>query len=74
METSVPLLENALRGSDCNPTDKFAIILHGWIQSCSDDWALALIERLSFYRGGCVICIDYSIIASSSYMRFVNPE
>ncbi|XP_017044942.1 uncharacterized protein LOC108090671 isoform X1 [Drosophila ficusphila] len=58
-----------LKGSGCSPSEKFAIVLHGWIQSCSDEWALTLIDRLSFYRGGCVICIDYSVVASSSYMR-----
>ncbi|KAH8390395.1 uncharacterized protein LOC110191503 [Drosophila serrata] len=58
-----------LKGSDCSTSDKFAIVLHGWIQSCSDEWAISLIERLSYYRGGCVICIDYSVVASSSYMR-----
>ncbi|XP_017150025.1 uncharacterized protein LOC108160499 isoform X1 [Drosophila miranda] len=61
--------------SGCSPSDKFAIVLHGWIQSCADDWSLALIDRLSYYRGGCVICIDYSIIASTSYMRlYTNFE
>ncbi|XP_017018561.1 uncharacterized protein [Drosophila kikkawai] len=58
-----------LKGSGCSTSDKFAIVLHGWIQSCSDEWATSLIERLSYYRGGCVICIDYSVVASLSYMR-----
>ncbi|XP_016974040.1 uncharacterized protein LOC108040888 [Drosophila rhopaloa] len=58
-----------LNGSGCSASEKFAIVLHGWIQSCTDEWATSLIERLSYYRGGCVICIDYSVVASSSYMR-----
>ncbi|XP_030384015.1 uncharacterized protein LOC115631395 [Scaptodrosophila lebanonensis] len=62
---------NILQNSGCSPDDKFAIILHGWIQSCADSWALALIDRLNFYRGGCVVCIDYSIFASSSYLQLL---
>ncbi|XP_043066161.1 uncharacterized protein [Drosophila bipectinata] len=58
-----------IKASGCSTSDKFAIVLHGWIQSCADEWSISLIERLSFYRGGCIICIDYSVVASSSYMR-----
>ncbi|KAH8272932.1 hypothetical protein KR018_011136 [Drosophila ironensis] len=57
-----------IKGSGCSPADKFAIVLHGWIQSCADEWSISLIDR-NYYRGGCVICIDYSVVASSSYMR-----
>lgn len=90
LETPVPLNEFNLANSGCLPTEKFSIVLHGWIQSCSDEWAIELIESkflllirfhlflmifpisgLSFYRRGCVICIDYSTAASSSYMRYV---
>lgn len=39
-----------MKGSGCDPSDKFSIILHGWIQSCGDDWALALIDRKFFFR------------------------
>ncbi|XP_034102922.1 uncharacterized protein LOC117567202 [Drosophila albomicans] len=72
LETSVDLNENMLKTSGCLPSDKISIVLHGWIQSCSDEWALSLIDRLSFYRKGCVICIDYSTVASSSYMRLYS--
>ncbi|XP_064544282.1 inactive pancreatic lipase-related protein 1 [Drosophila montana] len=75
LETYLPLTENKLDKSGCLPSEKFSIVLHGWIQSCSDEWAVALIERLSFYRRGCVICIDYSYVASSSYVRlYANFE
>jgi len=33
-----------LKRSGCLASDKFAIVLHGWIQSCSDEWALTLID------------------------------
>lgn len=45
LETPVNFNSNILKSSGCNPSDKFAIVLHGWIQSCGDDWALALIDR-----------------------------
>ncbi|KAH8403471.1 hypothetical protein KR222_006883, partial [Zaprionus bogoriensis] len=69
LETPISFQLNTLSRSGCRPSDKFSIILHGWIQSCADDWAIALIDRLSYYRKGCIICIDYSKVASSSYMR-----
>lgn len=50
METPVTFTSNILKGSGCDPSDKFSIILHGWIQSCGDDWALALIDRKFFFR------------------------
>ncbi|XP_002063791.3 pancreatic lipase-related protein 2 [Drosophila willistoni] len=72
LESSASIDANIVANSGCSPSEKFAIVLHGWIQSCNDDWSLALIDRLSYYRGGCVICIDYSVIASSSYMRLYS--
>lgn len=48
METSAYDDAYDLSGSGCSPTDKFAIVLHGWIQSCSDEWALSLIESEHF--------------------------
>uniref|UniRef100_W8ANH8 Lipase domain-containing protein n=1 Tax=Ceratitis capitata TaxID=7213 RepID=W8ANH8_CERCA len=58
----------ALSKSGCAPDDKFAFILHGWRQSCETEWVLTLIERLTYHRGGCIVCIDYEIFAKDSYM------
>jgi len=57
-----------LEYSGCSAEDKFSFILHGWRQNCDTDWVLKVIERLTYHRGGCIVCIDYGILADASYM------
>jgi Lipase len=44
----------------CNSSEKYAIIVHGWLESIATDWVHELVENLLRYRGGCVIFMDYS--------------
>lgn len=44
----------------CDVSGKFAIVTHGWYESKSTAWTADLVSNLLFYRGGCVIFMDYS--------------
>ncbi|XP_055691083.1 lipase member H-like [Lutzomyia longipalpis] len=44
----------------CNPGDELAVIVHGWLESCSHEWLLDLVSNLTEVRGGCIVCMDYS--------------
>ncbi|XP_052873365.1 pancreatic lipase-related protein 2-like [Anopheles cruzii] len=44
----------------CNPSDPFAVIVHGWKESCQTEWLLDMVSNLSLVRGGCVYCMDYN--------------
>ncbi|XP_055538864.1 uncharacterized protein LOC129726178 [Wyeomyia smithii] len=57
-----------LAGSTCATTEKFSLIVHGWHENCYETfWIKDLRENLNIYRGGCVICMDYSVFAGNSY-------
>lgn len=45
---------------NCNIDDKFAIVVHGWRESCATEWVRELIDNLRKHRGGCIMCFDYS--------------
>lgn len=53
-------LDNNLTQAGCNSSEKYAIIVHGWLESIATDWVLQLVENLKLYRGGCIIVMDYS--------------
>ena len=44
----------------CNSSEKYAIIVHGWLESIATDWVHDLVENLLRFRGGCIIFMDYS--------------
>lgn len=45
----------------CNPSEKFAIVVHGWLESyAKTEWVPDLIGNLTLNRGGCIIFMDYS--------------
>ncbi|XP_065086366.1 uncharacterized protein LOC135708296 [Ochlerotatus camptorhynchus] len=61
---STPLLAD----TECSTTEKFAIIVHGWHENCYETfWVKDLEKNLYIYRGGCVICMDYSTFSSGAY-------
>lgn len=52
--------DNNLTQLGCNATEKYAVVVHGWLESIASEWAPVLIENLQRYRGGCIIFMDYS--------------
>ncbi|CRL05724.1 CLUMA_CG018754, isoform A, partial [Clunio marinus] len=54
------LLDNELIQSGCNSSEKYAIVVHGWLESIDTDWVHVLIDNLQRFRGGCIIFMDYS--------------
>ena len=47
----------------CDPAGKFAIVIHGWQQNIKSPWVNNLIRNLTYYRGGCVMFMDYDFFA-----------
>ncbi|XP_055856125.1 uncharacterized protein LOC129919295 [Episyrphus balteatus] len=43
---------------------RYAIVIHGWRESCREKWIEDLQTNLEIYRGGCIICMDYELAAS----------
>ncbi|CAO1409365.1 unnamed protein product [Diamesa serratosioi] len=57
-----------LADKGCNPREKFAIIVHGWLESyAKTEWVPDLIGNLTLERGGCIIFMDYSNFS-------INPD
>ncbi|KAL9917208.1 uncharacterized protein ACN427_001827 isoform 2-T2 [Glossina fuscipes fuscipes] len=49
--------------------EKISMIFHGWMESCNTNWVIKLRERLTYHRGGCIICIDYGYWAEETYLK-----
>lgn len=52
--------DNDLTQMGCNSSEKYAMIVHGWLESIATDWVGDLVHNLLKYRGGCVVVMDYS--------------
>ncbi|XP_023293825.2 uncharacterized protein LOC111677030 [Lucilia cuprina] len=52
--------------------EKISFIFHGWTESCYTEWVPQLIERLTFHRGGCIVCVDYSSWSKKSYIELLQ--
>ncbi|XP_058463312.1 uncharacterized protein LOC131437771 [Malaya genurostris] len=67
-KTTTIMKQPLLARTTCSTTQKFAIIVHGWRENCYDTfWVKDLEVNLNTYRGGCIICMDYSTFASNKY-------
>lgn len=55
----------------CAATGRYALIVHGWRESCLTEWVTELFSKLKEHRGGCIMCLDYSAI-SDRYRVLVN--
>ncbi|XP_055538865.1 uncharacterized protein LOC129726179 [Wyeomyia smithii] len=54
----------------CNPDGRFAVVVFGWKIDCEKYFVRDLIANLTEYRGGCVICMNYTSYSEvSSYLR-----
>ncbi|KAL9702401.1 hypothetical protein quinque_005919 [Culex quinquefasciatus] len=50
-----------VEGDGCTGKDKFSIVVHGWKEGCNrTEWIPDTLSNLIEYRGGCVICMDFS--------------
>uniref|UniRef100_A0A1I8PD64 Lipase domain-containing protein n=1 Tax=Stomoxys calcitrans TaxID=35570 RepID=A0A1I8PD64_STOCA len=67
LQKSLSFLSN-----QCGGNEKTAYVFHGWTESCTTEWVTQLIERLTFYRGGCIICVDYKEWADKPYLDLVQ--
>lgn len=54
---------NSISALGCDPAEKFAIVAHGWQQNIHSPWVQNLIRNLTYYRGGCVMFMDYDFFA-----------
>jgi hypothetical protein len=61
----VSTFENNLKDFQCDPDGDFAFVVHGWEESIDSLWPMSLIRKLTYYRGGCVIFMDYSYYAKN---------
>jgi hypothetical protein len=43
----------------CDVDGKFAIVVHGWTETCYGSSYSTLIANLQRVRGGCILCMDY---------------
>ncbi|XP_053685409.1 uncharacterized protein LOC128734990 [Sabethes cyaneus] len=54
----------------CNPDGRFAVVVFGWKIDCEKYFVRDLIANLTEYRGGCVICMNYSNFSQvTPYLR-----
>lgn len=49
--------ENDITNKGCNETEKFAILVHGWLESIDIPWLQDTISNLTVHRGGCIMVI-----------------
>ncbi|XP_055685646.1 inactive pancreatic lipase-related protein 1-like [Lutzomyia longipalpis] len=62
---------NPIEEGLCSAGDQLAMVVYGWTESCSTDWVIDLISNLTEYRGGCIICMDYShYTQTASYIEY----
>jgi dienelactone hydrolase len=58
----------------CNSSEKYAIIVHGWLESIDTEWVHELADNLQRYRGGCIIFMDYSNHSSVLVEKLLQLE
>lgn len=56
----ISTFDRSLTSTGCNSSEKYAIVVHGWMESIEADWVDDLMKNLKRYRGGCIIFMDYS--------------
>lgn len=64
----------SLSSNGCNPSGKFAIIIHGWLGDWQTEWVQDLISNLTVYRGGCIIFMDYSNYSKNPNYFLLTPQ
>jgi predicted alpha/beta-fold hydrolase len=68
----VSTFNKSLSDDGCNVKGKFAFFTHGWMGS-SNSWINGLMRNLSFYRGGCIIFMNYSHFSDDiNYFKLIS--
>lgn len=63
----ISTFNKTLTSQGCDPSGKFSIITHGWTENIKRHWVPDLISNLTFFRGGCVIFMDYYTFSKNPY-------
>lgn len=66
-ESRIATFDKSIAEYKCDPNGKFAFVIHGWEESIKSVWVMDTIRNLTFYRGGCVIFMDYSRYSHPDY-------
>lgn len=70
--TFLSTFHRSLTEDGCDPEGKFSFITHGWMGSTSA-WIPELISNLSYFRGGCVIFMNYSTFSDNvNYFKVIQ--
>lgn len=52
--------DNVTLLTNCDPSENYTIIVHGYLESYSTLWVKDVIDNFLEARGGCVLFMDYS--------------
>ncbi|XP_041770355.1 uncharacterized protein LOC121592709 [Anopheles merus] len=51
----------------CKPAEPFVVVVHGWTEGCSNtQWVRDTLNNFIIHRKGCILCLDYSVIADGN--------
>lgn len=50
---------NATLLANCNPSENYTVVVHGWGESIQSIWPMSVIENFLAARAGCVLFMDY---------------
>lgn len=67
-------VESSLEANGCDSNGNNAIVVHGFQENISTPWVNDIVRNLLFYRGGCVIFMDYSNYSSVFDYRRLVPH
>jgi predicted alpha/beta-fold hydrolase len=71
-ESFVTYFNQSLIEDGCERDGKFAFFTHGWMGS-GEIWIEQLMNKLLYYRGGCVIFMNYSYYSDNiNYIKVIS--
>jgi len=73
-ESHIATFNESLTKFNCDPYGKFAFVIHGWTEGIFTEWVNDTIRNLTYYRGGCVIFMDYSVYSVRDYFFGLMPH
>jgi hypothetical protein len=61
--------------ANCDVSGKFAILLHGFNEDCNHPYMMTLFANLRAWRGGCIICMDFSKYTRNyPYLKLISEH